>query len=76
MSRCTQNVDRGTNAFDHAAWCGPWNEPVAACSNISQLSIAMTHASPTPATKRLSKQKPLVEDWAVMTQQTYLYGIP
>lgn len=76
MSCCTQNVDRVTNAFDHAAWCGPWNEPVAACSNISQFSIVMTHASSTPATKRLSKQKPLVGDWAVMTQQTYLYGIP
>lgn len=34
----------------------------------------MTHASSTQAIKRLSKQKPVLHDWAMMTQQTCLIG--
>lgn len=34
----------------------------------------MTHAGSTQAIKRLSKQKPVLHDWAVMTQQTCLIG--
>ncbi len=54
--------------------CSLWNKLVPACSNTCQLSIIMTHASPTQAIKRLSKQSPIVDGWTMMTQQTCWMG--
>lgn len=74
MSCSVQNVSSITKAFDPAALDAElWDNFVAARSNISELSI-MTHTSFTVAIKRLSKQKPIIDYWAMITQQTCQMG--
>lgn len=52
--------------------CSLWIKLTASCSNITEPGIIMTHPRSTLAIQRLSKQKPIVDDWDVMTQQICL----